>query len=93
MNNTVHNRIFRIARREVFRIATRPLYLFCMIIAPLFCYLFFTTLMWNGLPTDMPAGVVDLDNTATTRRSTGYCGYKQVFISLPPASYTVVRLP
>ena len=33
MNNTVHNRIFRIARREVFRIATRPLYLFCMIIA------------------------------------------------------------
>lgn len=64
MNNTVHNRIFRIARREVFRIATRPLYLFCMIIAPLFCYLFFTTLMWNGLPTDMPAGVVDLDNTA-----------------------------
>ncbi len=55
MNNTVHNRIFRIARREVFRIATRPLYLFCMIIAPLFCYLFFTTLMWNGLPTDMPA--------------------------------------
>ena len=63
MNNTVHNRIFRIARREVFRIATRPLYLFCMIIAPLFCYLFFTTLMWNGLPTDMPAGVVDLDNT------------------------------
>ena len=67
MNNTVHNRIFRIARREVFRIATRPLYLFCMIVAPLFCYLFFTTLMWNGLPTDMPAGVVDLDNTATTR--------------------------
>ena len=67
MNNTVHNRIFRIARREEFRIATRPLYLFCMIIAPLFCYLFFTTLMWNGLPTDMPAGVVDLDNTATTR--------------------------
>ena len=37
------------------------------IIAPLFCYLFFTTLMWNGLPTDMPAGVVDLDHTANTR--------------------------
>ena len=59
--------IFQIAKREVFRIATRPLYLFCMVIAPLFCYIFFTTLMWNGLPTDMPAGVVDLDNTATTR--------------------------
>lgn len=59
--------IFQIAKREVFRIATRPLYLFCMVIAPLFCYIFFTTLMWNGLPTDMPAGIVDLDNTATTR--------------------------
>ena len=67
MNPTVLHRIARIARREVFRIATRPLYLFCMIIAPLFCYFFFTTLMWNGLPTDMPAGVVDLDNTSTTR--------------------------
>ncbi len=59
--------LLNIAKREVLRIAVRPLYLFCMIIAPVFCYLFFTTLMANGLPTDMPAGVVDLDNTSTTR--------------------------
>lgn len=59
--------LLHIAKREVLRIAVRPLYLFCMIIAPVFCYLFFTTLMANGLPTDMPAGVVDLDNTSTTR--------------------------
>ncbi len=59
--------LINIAKREVLRIAIRPLYLFCMIIAPVFCYLFFTTLMANGLPTDMPAGVVDLDNTSTTR--------------------------
>lgn len=67
MTKSYIHTILQIARREVFRIATRPLYLFCMIIAPLFCYIFFTTLMWNGLPTDLPAGVVDLDNTATTR--------------------------
>lgn len=67
MSFTVHHPLLSIAKREVFRIATRPLYLFSMIIAPLFCYLFFTTLMWNGLPEDLPAGVVDLDNTATTR--------------------------
>lgn len=60
-------RLLQIAKREVLRIAVRPLYLFCMIIAPVFCYLFFTTLMANGLPTDLPAGVVDLDNTSTTR--------------------------
>ncbi len=59
--------LLNIAKREVLRIAVRPLYLFCMIIAPIFCYLFFTTLMANGLPTDLPAGVVDLDNTSTTR--------------------------
>lgn len=59
--------LLNIAKREVLCIAVRPLYLFCMIIAPVFCYLFFTTLMANGLPTDLPAGVVDLDNTSTTR--------------------------
>ena len=59
--------LLNIAKREVLRIAVRPLYLFCMIIAPVFCYLFFTTLMANGLPTALPAGVVDLDNTSTTR--------------------------
>lgn len=60
-------RILLIARRELLYIGSRPLYMFCMILAPLFCYVFFTTLMWSGLPTDLPAGVVDLDNTSTTR--------------------------
>lgn len=64
---TIHKRILLIAKREVFRIASKPMYLFCMVIAPIFCYLFFTTLMGKGLPTNLPAGVVDLDNTATTR--------------------------
>lgn len=64
---TIHKRILLIAKRETFRIASKPMYLFCMVIAPIFCYLFFTTLMGKGLPTNLPAGVVDLDNTATTR--------------------------
>lgn len=53
--------------RELKRMTARPLYLFCMVIAPLFCYLFFTTLMGSGLPTGLPVGVVDMDNTSTTR--------------------------
>lgn len=56
-----------IAERELRRLVSRPLYLFCMVVAPLLCCLFFTTLMYNGLPTDMPVGVVDEDNTSTTR--------------------------
>lgn len=53
--------------RECRRLISRPLYLFCMVIAPLFCYLFFTTLMDSGLPTHLPVGAVDLDNTSTSR--------------------------
>lgn len=60
-------RLARVFRRECRQLVSRPLYLFCMVIAPLFCYIFFTTLMGNGLPTDLPVGLVDQDNTSTTR--------------------------
>ena len=53
--------------REGRRMCSRPLYVFCMVIAPLFCYIFFTTLMADGLPTNLPVGAVDQDNTSTTR--------------------------
>lgn len=59
--------LWLVMKRECHRLVSRPLYLFCMVIAPLFCYIFFTTLMGSGLPTDLPIGVVDLDNTPTTR--------------------------
>lgn len=67
MSITANNNLLKIMRREVMRIATKPMYLFCMIIAPLICYFFFSSLMSNGLPKNLPAGVVDLDNTSTTR--------------------------
>lgn len=38
-----------------------------MLIFPVIVTIFFTSLMSNGQPTDMPVGVVDLDNTPTTR--------------------------
>ncbi len=59
--------LWSVMKRECRRLVSRPLYLFCMVIAPAFCYVFFTTLMGSGLPTDLPVAVVDLDNTATTR--------------------------
>ncbi len=45
----------------------RPVFLFCMIIAPLLCIFFFTTLMMKGLPTRLPAAIVDEDDTHVTR--------------------------
>lgn len=38
-----------------------------MIVFPLLTMFFFTSLMDEGLPQDMPVGVVDLDNTSTSR--------------------------
>lgn len=49
------------------RIAAHPIYLFCMVLAPLFCYYFFTSLMRQGLPESLPMGLVDEDHTTTTR--------------------------
>lgn len=60
--------ILSIMSRETKRIVQNPVYIFCMIIAPLFCYIFFTSLMGNGLPVDIPTGVVDEDNTSLSRR-------------------------
>ena len=65
--NNKYKAFWNVIRRECHRLVSRPLYLFCMIVAPLFCYIFFTTLMESGLPTDMPVGVVDQDQTSTTR--------------------------
>lgn len=62
--------ILKIARRELRRMASKPIYWFCMIAAPLFCFIFFTSLMAEGLPTDMPLGLVDNDNTTTSRSLT-----------------------
>lgn len=60
-------RTARVMCRECRRMVSRPLYLFCMVIAPLLTYALFTTMMGSGLPTDIPVGVVDQDNTSTSR--------------------------
>lgn len=59
--------MFSIFLRELRRLAVQPIYWFCMVIAPLFCYFFFTSLMHEGLPESLPLGVVDEDHTVTSR--------------------------
>ena len=60
--------VWRVVQREVARMLSQPVYVFCMVVAPLIGYLFFTTLMGKGLPMDIPVGVVDEDNTSVTRQ-------------------------
>ena len=59
--------IGQVMKRECQQMVSRPLYLFCMVIAPLFCYILFTSLMDSGLPTNLPIASVDMDNTSTSR--------------------------
>ena len=59
--------IWNVAKRECKILYKNPIYGFCMVIFPLVALLFFTSLMDEGLPEDMPVGIVDLDNTTTTR--------------------------
>ncbi len=56
-----------IAAREIGQMLHAPIYLFCMIIFPIIILFFFTTLMGDGQPKNLPCGVVDNDNSMITR--------------------------
>jgi ABC-2 type transport system permease protein len=59
--------IYHVAVREVGILRNNPIYFFCMIAFPILVTVFFTSMMNSGQPVEMPVGVVDLDNTTTTR--------------------------
>jgi ABC-2 type transport system permease protein len=55
--------------REMKRIISRPIYLVMIFVLPFICFLFFSTFMEKGLPSKLPIGVVDHDNTPTSRNA------------------------
>ena len=61
------NLIWQVAKRECKILTVNRIYFFSMVIFPLLALVFFTSLMDEGLPEDMPVGIVDLDNTTTSR--------------------------
>lgn len=67
MDKKAIQRVRAIAIREIKAYSRRPLFMFCMVVAPLLCVVFFTSLMDKGLPTKLPAGIVDEDNTKISR--------------------------
>lgn len=62
--------VLKVAWRECRRLKDNRIYLFCMVVFPVFVTIYFTSLMGEGIPTEMPVGVVDFDNTSTTRKLT-----------------------
>lgn len=59
--------IWQLMKREMKILYKNPIYGFCMVAFPLLVMMFFTSMMSEGLPEELPVGVVDQDNTSTTR--------------------------
>lgn len=59
--------IVKIAARECAIMRRHSIYGFCMVVFPVLVVIFFTSIMREGVPEDMPVGVVDDDNTPATR--------------------------
>ena len=62
--------LWNVIKREVRHITSRPLYLVGMAVVPICMALFFVSLLGEGLPKKVPAAVVDLDHSQTSRQLT-----------------------
>ena len=56
--------------RELLILRQNHIYRFCMVLSPILVIFFFTSMLEEGLPTSLPVGVVDLDNTSMSRSLT-----------------------
>ena len=53
--------------RSVVQLVRRPIYWSGFFILPLFMFLFLTSMLGKGLPTRVPAAIVDKDGTSMSR--------------------------
>lgn len=59
-----------VVRRELRIMRNRPIYLLGSVVTVAFCAIFFLTFLKQGLPHDLPIGIVDLDNSSLSRNFT-----------------------
>lgn len=64
--------------RSVLRIVRRPIYWAAFFILPLFCFLFLSDEMEEGLPMKVPAAIVDKDGSSLSRSVTQNLGGMQL---------------
>lgn len=82
----------RVSGREIEIIISRPIYILGIIIAPLLCCAIYIPMMSSGLPQKIPAGVVDLDNTPTSRALVRNLNSLEMMdVVSQPASFTEAR--
>ncbi len=89
----IADRGFRaIMLRSLVQIVRRPVYWTGFFIFPLFMFLFLTTMLEKGLPTRVPAAIVDRDGTSLSREITQNLGGMQmVDLKYTPNSFSEAR--
>ena len=76
--------LYNVLRREWQRMTSRRLYLGVCIVLPLFCLFFMATIFGSGQMENIPVGIVDKDNTATSRqKSMAICPSPPALNSVP----------
>lgn len=82
----------QIFRRSVIQLVRRPIYWVAMFILPLALMLLLTNMMENGLPSRVPAAIVDKDGTSLSRGITQNLGSMQMIdLQASCNSYTEAR--
>ena len=64
--------ILKIALREFYRIIDRKTLFLLSIILPIFIFMFFALIYKNEIARDLPIGILDLDNSNTSKLVTRY---------------------
>ena len=78
--------------RSVLQIVRRPIYWVAFFILPLFCFMLLTSLMQEGLPSKVPAAMIDKDGSSLSRKVTQNLGGMQMVDLMESCnSYTEAR--
>ena len=64
---TFSEKIWSVVRREVRIWVRRPIYIVGSVFVMAFCTIFYLSFLKDGVPSDVPIAVVDLDNSSTSR--------------------------
>ena len=78
--------------RSILQIVRRPIYWVAFFILPLFCFMLLTSLMQEGLPSQVPAAMIDKDGSSLSRKITQNLGGMQMVDLVEDCnSYTEAR--
>jgi ABC-2 type transport system permease protein len=62
------NPLFKVLLREIERMSGSTVYLFTTLVAPLFAFVVLLAIFSDGVPSNLPIGMVDMDNTVLSRK-------------------------